>query len=134
LTLNYLKAMLAQLSDRGGGGGILIHCLSGWDRTPLFVCLIRCVAWAEGLAHASLNAEEMLHLSLSYDWLLFRHRLADRMQRREEVLYFAFYALALVALDDSVRISDECNLEVRREKLLILQAAFVSVWEKVVKR
>jgi myotubularin-related protein 14 len=57
--------------------------LSGWDRTPLFVSLIRCIAWSEGAAHASLSVDEMLYLTLSYDWMLFRHRLADRMARRE---------------------------------------------------
>ncbi len=133
LTLNYLKVMLSQLGP-DKTGGILIHCLSGWDRTPLFVGLIRCVAWAEGLAHASLNTVEMLHLTLAYDWLLFRHRLADRMARREEVLYYAFYILTLVALDDSVRISPACDLATRREKLLLLQSAFMTLWSSCFKR
>lgn len=29
-----------------GEGGMLIHCVSGWDRTPLFVSLLRLSLWA----------------------------------------------------------------------------------------
>ena len=29
-----------------GEGGILIHCISGWDRTPLFISLLRLSLWA----------------------------------------------------------------------------------------
>lgn len=29
-----------------GDGGILIHCISGWDRTPLFISLLRLSLWA----------------------------------------------------------------------------------------
>ena len=27
-------------------GGILVHCISGWDRTPLFISLLRLSLWA----------------------------------------------------------------------------------------
>ena len=33
-----------------GEGGMLIHCVSGWDRTPLFVSLLRLSLWAVSLA------------------------------------------------------------------------------------
>lgn len=26
--------------------GLLVHCISGWDRTPLFVSLLRLSLWA----------------------------------------------------------------------------------------
>ena len=29
-----------------GEGGILIHCISGWDRTPLFISIMRLSLWA----------------------------------------------------------------------------------------
>ena len=29
-----------------GEGGLLIHCISGWDRTPLFISLLRMSLWA----------------------------------------------------------------------------------------
>ena len=32
--------------DCKGDGGILVHCISGWDRTPLFISLLRLSLWA----------------------------------------------------------------------------------------
>ena len=134
LTVNYLRVMMGQLGSSEKKGGVLIHCLSGWDRTPLFVFLLRSLAWAENLAHKSLGVEEMLYLTLAYDWMLFRHRLADRMARREEVMYFAFYALMFCAIDDTIRFSETSNAVLRKERLLGLQAAFVSMWNKIIPR
>lgn len=71
-------------------GSVLIHCLSGWDRTPAFCCLLRSVMWADGLVHSSLDPLQFLALTLSWDWILFRHRFADRMKKHEEVLFFCF--------------------------------------------
>lgn len=51
--------------------GLLIHCISGWDRTPLFISLLRMSLWADGAVHASLSAQEMLYLVIAYDWFLF---------------------------------------------------------------
>jgi myotubularin-related protein 14 len=51
--------------------GILIHCISGWDRTPLFISLLRLSLWADGWIHQTLTAEEILYLTLAYDWYLF---------------------------------------------------------------
>ncbi len=87
--------------------GLLIHCLSGWDRTPLFISLLRLSLWADGWIHQSLTVEEILYLSLAYDWYLFgykvffsiyliiskvifpsnRHCLPERLLRGEEVSY-----------------------------------------------
>lgn len=46
LAANYLRLIVAQIEKNDGG--ILIHCISGWDRTPLFVFLVRALAWSEG--------------------------------------------------------------------------------------
>ena len=69
-----------------GEGGMLIHCVSGWDRTPLFVSLLRLSLWAvsyytisnstnacvqDGKIHKSLCAAEILYFTIAYDWLLF---------------------------------------------------------------
>ena len=74
-----------------GEGGMLIHCVSGWDRTPLFVSLLRLSLWAvsqavyftaidffvhvcfeqDGRVHQSLCAAEILYFTVAYDWLLF---------------------------------------------------------------
>ena len=35
-----------RFSFNSGDGGLLIHCISGWDRTPLFVSLLRMSLWA----------------------------------------------------------------------------------------
>ena len=33
-------------SSSTDSGGLLIHCISGWDRTPLFISLLRLSLWA----------------------------------------------------------------------------------------
>lgn len=54
-----------------GDTGVLIHCISGWDRTPMFISLLRLSLWADGAAHTSLSPTEILYLTLAYDWYLF---------------------------------------------------------------
>ncbi|KAI9178976.1 Myotubularin- protein 14 [Blastocladiella emersonii ATCC 22665] len=105
MTQNYLKLILASLSDDADAScddaslpkpGILVHCISGWDRTPAFVSWIRLSLWADGLAHASLAAEEVLYLTVAYDWLLFNHLLCDRTSRGEDIFAFCFYMLLFI--------------------------------------
>lgn len=103
LTANYLKVLLTCLhaprrtctcrggcDECGAGGGVLIHCISGWDRTPLFVSLLRLSLWADGLIHQSLDPSEILFLTLAYDWFLFGHNLPDRIARDQEIMHFTF--------------------------------------------
>ena len=54
-----------------GDGGILVHCISGWDRTPLFISLLRLSLWADAVIHRSLSPLEILYLTIAYDWFLF---------------------------------------------------------------
>jgi len=54
-----------------GEGGMLVHCISGWDRTPLFVSLLRLSLWADGVIHQSLSPTQMLYLTIAYDWFFF---------------------------------------------------------------
>ena len=89
LTQNYTKLMLSCINEKGSNG-FLVHCISGWDRTPLFVSILRISLWADNLIHQSLSAEEMLYLTLVYDWLLFSHQFADRIRKSEEILHFCF--------------------------------------------
>jgi len=91
LTKNYLQIILRDLETNKRG--ILIHCLSGWDRTPLFISLLRLSLWADGYIHQSLTVEEILYLTLAYDWYLFGHSLPDRLKYSEEILYFTFIVL-----------------------------------------
>ena len=89
LTQNYLKLLLKCLANPSSTG-LLLHCISGWDRTPLFISLLRLSLWADGLLHQSLNAEEVVYLTLAYDWLLFSHQFSDRIDKNEEILHFCF--------------------------------------------
>ncbi|KAG0240648.1 Myotubularin- protein 14 [Mortierella sp. GBA43] len=118
LTQNYLRLYLSHIADdtmdqdilttikntTGSLGpfpkGLLIHCISGWDRTPLFISLLRISLWADGEAHQSLTAAEMLYLTMGYDWFLFNHLLADRSQRGEDIFYFCFYFLKFIYDED----------------------------------
>ncbi|XP_053697730.1 myotubularin-related protein 14 [Sabethes cyaneus] len=91
LTQNYLLLLLHYLqhSDQG----ILVHCISGWDRTPMFVSLVRMSLWADGVIHQSLNKLQMLYFTLAYDWLLFGHNLPDRLKKNEDIMFFCFEML-----------------------------------------
>ena len=94
MTKNYLKLYLYQfLSSKSS---LLIHCISGWDRTPLFTSLLRLSLWADGKIHQSLNAMEITFLTVAYDWYLFGHKLFDRLQKDEEILFFTFYFLQFI--------------------------------------
>ncbi|XP_060537219.1 myotubularin-related protein 14 [Cylas formicarius] len=103
ITQNYLKYILRSLQEESSG--ILIHCISGWDRTPLFISLLRLSLWADGLIHQSLDEYQIIYLTIGYDWMLFGHHLANRLHKKEEIFYFCFYMLKFIASDDfSLRI------------------------------
>ncbi|KAK5911868.1 hypothetical protein CesoFtcFv8_001801 [Champsocephalus esox] len=88
-TQNYLK-MLLHIINSDDESGLLVHCISGWDRTPLFVSLLRLSLWADGAVHASLQPAEILYLTIAYDWFLFGHMLPDRLSKGEEIFFFCF--------------------------------------------
>ncbi|XP_067126839.1 myotubularin-related protein 14 isoform X2 [Centruroides vittatus] len=91
LTKNYLKLLLKYIFE--GTSGLLIHCISGWDRTPLFISLLRLSLWADGKVHPSLTCHEITFLTIAYDWFLFGHNLPDRLNKGEEIMFFCFYFL-----------------------------------------
>ncbi|XP_034535784.1 myotubularin-related protein 14 [Notolabrus celidotus] len=88
-TQNYLKLLL-HIINKDDESGLLVHCISGWDRTPLFVSLLRLSLWADGAVHASLEPAEILYLTIAYDWFLFGHMLPDRLSKGEEIFFFCF--------------------------------------------
>ncbi len=92
------------------------------------------MAWAQGLAHQSLSTSEMLYFTIAYDWLLFRHRLADRMSKHEEVMYGGFHFLSFAAVDDRLcfSIGPAFSAALRRERLLELNALFMRDWWQLV--
>lgn len=98
ITQNYLKLCLKYLQDNNSG--LLIHCISGWDRTPLFISLLRMSLWADGVVHQSLNAQQMIFLTVAYDWFLFGHDLPDRLTKGEDIFMFCFYALKYITEED----------------------------------
>ncbi|KAK3800768.1 hypothetical protein RRG08_003172 [Elysia crispata] len=98
LTQNYLKLLLQYLKH--GSSGVLIHCISGWDRTPLFISLLRLSLWADGVIHKSLSASEILYLTLGYDWYLFGHDLPNRLHNDQEIMHFCFKVLQDISSDE----------------------------------
>ncbi|XP_061793894.1 phosphatidylinositol-3,5-bisphosphate 3-phosphatase MTMR14 isoform X1 [Nerophis lumbriciformis] len=88
-TQNYLKLLL-HIINSDDDNGLLVHCISGWDRTPLFVSLLRLSLWADGAVHASLEPAQILYLTIAYDWFLFGHMLPDRLSKGEEIFFFCF--------------------------------------------
>ncbi|OWK02811.1 MTMR14 [Cervus elaphus hippelaphus] len=88
-TQNYLKLLLSIINN-DDDSGLLVHCISGWDRTPLFISLLRLSLWADGLIHTSLKPAEILYLTVAYDWFLFGHMLVDRLSKGEEIFFFCF--------------------------------------------
>ncbi|CRL04025.1 CLUMA_CG017142, isoform B [Clunio marinus] len=98
ITQNYIKLLLKYLQD--SSSGLLIHCISGWDRTPLFISLLRLSLWADGAIHQSLSAIQILYFTIAYDWLLCGHRLVDRLEKGEEIFFFCFYALKYLMDDE----------------------------------
>ncbi|CAH0383654.1 unnamed protein product [Bemisia tabaci] len=98
LTQNYLRLILRYVSDNNTG--TLVHCISGWDRTPLYISLLRLSLWADGVIHQSLNAKQILYLTIAYDWFLFGHNLQDRLSKGEDIFFFCFYFLKYLQADE----------------------------------
>ncbi|XP_014249851.1 myotubularin-related protein 14 isoform X2 [Cimex lectularius] len=91
LTQNYMQLVIRYLVDQPQG--VLIHCISGWDRTPLFVSLLRLSLWADGAIHQTLTAKQILYFTIAYDWMFFGHNLVDRISKGEDIFFFCFYFL-----------------------------------------
>lgn len=98
ITQNYLKAMLKYVQEENSG--LLVHCISGWDRTPLFISLLRLSLWADGLIHQSLNYIQITYFTLAYDWYLFGHQLPDREKRGEDIMVFCFHMLKFLTSEE----------------------------------
>lgn len=96
LTLNYLKLILSYMVEPSSES-ILLHCISGWDRTSLVLSLIRLSLWADYELHPALNYEQILYLTLGYDWYLFGHDLNDRVEKGEEIMHYCFYFLKFLS-------------------------------------
>lgn len=110
LTQNIVRYLFSVLRDPKCSG-MLVHCISGWDRTPHFVSLLRVLLWAEGEAHQSLNVDQMLYLTMAYDWFLFGHQLSHRLKKQQEIMFYTFDVLGhLLAPDFSLYLGDFAHL------------------------
>jgi len=105
ITKNYLLILLNRIKD--GSNGLLVHCISGWDRTPMFISLLRLSLWADGLIHESLSVCEIVFLTTVYDWLMFSHNFKNRYSKKEEIMYYCFATLEAVAEEEFSLIPDD---------------------------
>uniref|UniRef100_A0A3Q3WTS6 Uncharacterized protein n=1 Tax=Mola mola TaxID=94237 RepID=A0A3Q3WTS6_MOLML len=120
-TQNYLKLLLHIINS--DESGLLVHCISGWDRTPLFVSLLRLSLWADGAVHASLEPAQILYLTIAYDWFFF-HMLPDRLSKGEERKNSHFK-------DGDFTVEDLCQLSKDRGSLTSLSSEFSLITEEV---
>lgn len=117
LLQNYMLLLVRTLKE--GKDNMLVHCISGWDRTPMWICLLRLSLWADGETHPTLNADEVLYLSLAYDWFFFGHNLGNRRRRGEYVLHFTYMFLPYITSSKySFGIKDSKSADERKEKLM----------------
>ncbi|XP_042898914.1 phosphatidylinositol-3,5-bisphosphate 3-phosphatase MTMR14 [Parasteatoda tepidariorum] len=132
LTKNYMKLLLSYATDNRSDG-LLVHCISGWDRTPLFICLLRLSLWADGFIHTSLDAVEMAYLTLGYDWYLFGHDLPARLKNSEEILHFCFNFIPELASQEYCMrkgsAKDKHNLVKRRDLLCEVSSLVLKFYE-----
>ncbi|KAL1478277.1 hypothetical protein MTO96_035149 [Rhipicephalus appendiculatus] len=98
LTKNYVKVLLTTIAN--SDSGLLVHCISGWDRTPTFISMIRLSLWADDRIHQSLSPLEMAYLSVAYDWFLFSHDLKDRLSKKQEIFHFCYHMLKYISNEE----------------------------------
>lgn len=112
--------------------GVLLHCISGWDRTPFYVSLLRLSLWADNAVHQNLSSIEIIYFTISYDWLLFGHNLKTRASQNVELLYFCFYMLGQIN-DYSFSLNFNTNItNARRERRLVrLWNDFIKLYSTV---
>lgn len=142
ITQNYLL-MILHILGKDNDEGVLVHCVSGWDRTPLFISLLRITLWADGEIHHNLNIDQLLYLTIAYDWMLFNHDLQERLKHFEEVFKFCFDFLQFIESEDfSIFKFKKVTLEentkellkkVRVMKLKDLRERFFVFYRKIVK-
>ncbi|CAD7677990.1 unnamed protein product [Nyctereutes procyonoides] len=116
-TQNYLKLLLSIINS-DDDRGLLVHCISGWDQTPLFMSLLCLSLWADGLIHTSLKPAEILYLTVAYDWFLFGHMLVDRLSKGE-IFFFCFNFLKHIISEEFSALKTQ-----RRKSLPALDAGF----------
>ena len=100
LSREYFYFILYLLKNESKQGGALIHCVSGWDRTPLWVSVLRVALWSVNQIHKTLTIEEIVYLTVAYDWLLFGHNLVKRRNNDQDI--FTYFIILLENISDIV--------------------------------
>ncbi|KAJ3447548.1 myotubularin-related [Anaeramoeba flamelloides] len=136
----YLRTMLRVLANplQNKHSSIVLHCLSGWDRTPMYITFLRASLWADGVAHQSLSTQEMLYLIVGYDYFLFHHQLKYRLQIEAELFRFTFNFLpkmigkefSIFSFEKDSKGPTKEQLKTRERKLLDLREEFFKYYEK----
>mmetsp|Transcript_21803 Transcript_21803/g.27793 ORF Transcript_21803/g.27793 Transcript_21803/m.27793 type:complete len:535 (-) Transcript_21803:24-1628(-) len=107
MTQNYVQLLVSSFAAKNDindqpfvTGGVLVHCIMGWDRTPTFISMLRMSLWADGVVNSSLTAEEMVYLTIAYDWISFGHDLVYRANQGVELMYFCFNFLKRIQSEE----------------------------------
>uniref|UniRef100_A0AAY4E1M6 Myotubularin related protein 14 n=1 Tax=Denticeps clupeoides TaxID=299321 RepID=A0AAY4E1M6_9TELE len=91
-TQNYLR-LLIHIINSDDESGLLVHCISGWDRTPLFVSLLRLSLWAVSRCHPSHFPIDSSHVSYISDFSSFAQKhytLLKRTSKTTHIFFFCF--------------------------------------------
>uniref|UniRef100_A0A672YLF5 Myotubularin related protein 14 n=1 Tax=Sphaeramia orbicularis TaxID=375764 RepID=A0A672YLF5_9TELE len=99
-TQNYLKLLL-HIINSDDESGLLVHCISGWDRTPLFVSLLRLSLWADGAVHSSLEPAEILYLTIIFFFCFnfLKHIVSEKfsaVRKQRSLLMLLFFCFLYV--------------------------------------
>ncbi|XP_035232479.1 myotubularin-related protein 14-like isoform X2 [Stegodyphus dumicola] len=94
LTFNYFSLLLNYVTSTEKA--ILVQGNRGFDKTPLFITLLRLSLWADGLIHKSLNPIEMSYLTLAYDWYLFGHDLPKQFDKGYLIMLFCIHSIRYI--------------------------------------
>uniref|UniRef100_A0A4W6ECZ0 Myotubularin related protein 14 n=1 Tax=Lates calcarifer TaxID=8187 RepID=A0A4W6ECZ0_LATCA len=119
----YFELLLLVLNE----SGLLVHCISGWDRTPLFVSLLRLSLWADGAVHASLEPKLFFPQIFFFCFNFLKHIVSEKFsaikKQRRKNSHFK---------DSDFTVEDLCQLKSRdRGSVTSLSSEFSLITEEV---
>ena len=82
------------------------------------IALMRISLWADGEAHESCSVDEMLFLTVAWDWFLFGHQRPERVSKRERIFEFCFDFLQYIEDADFSLVSILAADDARHNKLV----------------
>uniref|UniRef100_A0A4W4E2I1 Myotubularin related protein 14 n=1 Tax=Electrophorus electricus TaxID=8005 RepID=A0A4W4E2I1_ELEEL len=126
-TQNYLKLLL-HIINIDDESGLLVHCISGWDRTPLFVSLLRLSLWADGAVHASLEPSEILYLTILRQIIMVYHVFLFSCQ----IFFFCFNFLKHIVSEKFSVIRKCAYVSERQARLEAVREIFLAAYSSTV--